>query len=509
MADKIMNTDFYSVLTDEYFKNYLNRERFIWDSKQWIYNVYYALYKTSKSIDDDNIDNNTLKSLLEKKFLTIKFSPNIDIVINYIQKYKEKKNVLVKEILVSNDLLQDIYNYKFEEVMLFIKENYSEIYNKINKNIIKLNIKEIEKILLANKIARFESCNMYAYAEYELTKQCFAYNNSISQNENIMVKRKYAQTAYIRCKLFKNKYTKEYYNISVNLKFKHNIKRSAIELRYDEVVFNIIQSVALKKITTLEKGPVFVSLKEIMTALYGDNREITVQTRNRLLDSIYYMAYCVSYKINLEEVAEGIEQLSNNNGIRDNMQYLIENINSSNDIERPLLPINSLGVVEYNNNLLIEGIFISKLSCLYLIPFYMRFLRKIHLDKLANIGKIPNNNKNNVGITINKTFISNLLIIYLYRRLETKFSKRGKTDISISLDTVYEYFGLESEDNLSSKDREKLKKNRYEIKANIIKILESMKVNKYIIDYSVETSGKYKKCSFKIQLKNARKQKAA
>ena len=132
-----MNTDFYSVLTDEYFKNYLNRERFIWDSKQWIYNVYYALYKTSKSIDDDNIDNNTLKSLLEKKFLTIKFSPNIDIVINYIQKYKEKKNVLVKEILVSNDLLQDIYNYKFEEVMLFIKENYSEIYNKINKNIIK------------------------------------------------------------------------------------------------------------------------------------------------------------------------------------------------------------------------------------------------------------------------------------------------------------------------------------------------------------------------------------
>lgn len=187
MADKIMNTDFYSVLTDEYFKNYLNRERFIWDSKQWIYNVYYALYKTSKSIDDDNIDNNTLKSLLEKKFLTIKFSPNIDIVISYIQKYKEKNNISTKGILVSNYLLQDIYNYKFGEVMLFIKENYSEIYNKINKNIIKLNVKEIEKILLANKIARFESCNMYAYAEYELTKQCFAYNNSISQNENSFI----------------------------------------------------------------------------------------------------------------------------------------------------------------------------------------------------------------------------------------------------------------------------------------------------------------------------------
>ena len=71
-----MNTDFYSVLTDEYFKNYLNRERFIWDSKQWIYNVYYALYKTSKSIESTkNIVISKLKIMIRIAYFLLRF-PN-------------------------------------------------------------------------------------------------------------------------------------------------------------------------------------------------------------------------------------------------------------------------------------------------------------------------------------------------------------------------------------------------------------------------------------------------
>lgn len=73
MINKPVINKFYTPLTEEYFKEPLNPEIFIYNSQQWIFSVYYALYKTSKSLNDDNVDNNTLKVLLKNIFQQLNF----------------------------------------------------------------------------------------------------------------------------------------------------------------------------------------------------------------------------------------------------------------------------------------------------------------------------------------------------------------------------------------------------------------------------------------------------
>ena len=153
-------------------------------------------------------------------FSTTKFPPDINHIINYIQKYKNIHDTIsTKDILVSNHLLHDIYYNKFNTLMPFIKEKYYEIYNKINTILDKLNSDEIKRIL-NYKIHQYYIGEMYAFADYELTRKCFDYYNRINQDCYDSAKRKFVKKAYIDCKLFEHQYTKESYNILLNLHFK-------------------------------------------------------------------------------------------------------------------------------------------------------------------------------------------------------------------------------------------------------------------------------------------------
>ena len=79
-----------------------------------------------------------------------------------------------------------------------------------------------------------------------------------------------------------------------------------------------------------------------------------------------------------------------------------------------------------------------------------------------------------------------------------------------SIDSVYEYFGLQYNENLAATDRNKIKKKRHEVKQIVINILDSMKSLKCIVDYDIENNGiHHNSCCFKIQLKKIKKKKAA
>ena len=517
--NKNTNINFYTPLTNEYFNDYLNREIFVINSQQWIYSVYYALYKISNSINNDDFNDNTLKVLLEYGFSTTKYPPDINHIINYILEYKNIHNTIsTKDILVSNHLLHDIYYNKFNALMPFIKEQSCEIYNKINTILDDLSIDEIKKIL-NYKISRYCIDEMYAYADYELTRKCFDYYNRINQDCYDSVKRKFVKKAYIDCKLFEHQYTKESYNILLNLHFKNNVKRSALNLRFDEVVFNIIQFLTRTKLQQTPQGKeeyIFISFKEIINMLYCENKTLTIQIRNRLLESIYYMAYCVNCDINLSNIAEHIDLLKDDKLQQTNMKKLINYTKINHYIIRqPLLPIESIGFAEYNNNILMEGIFVSKQSCLYLIPYFMKFVREIHLNQVANISKFcegdkAENDKNKPISAMKKTTIFMMLTIYLIRRIETKYGRKEKNETTINLNSIYEYFGLQYNENLAATDRNKIKKKRHEVKQIVINILNSMKSLKCIVDYDIENNGiQHNSCCFKIQLKKIKKKKVA
>ncbi len=508
--NKNTNINFYTPLTNEYFNDYLNREIFAINSQQWIYSVYYALYKISNSVNDEDVNDNTLKVLFKQSFATTKFPPDINHIINYIQEYKNTHNTIsIKDILVSNCLLHDIYYNKFNTFMPFIKEKYCEIYNKINTTLDKLNSDEIKRIL-NYKIHQYYIGDMYAFADYELTRKCFDYYNRINQDCYDSVKRKFVTKAHIDCKLFGSFDGKETYNISINLYFKNNIKRTAYDLRFDEVVFNIIQFLIytkLQQISRDEEGDIFISFKEITNMLYGETKNTSIPIRNRVLESIYYMAYCVNCEINLSDIAEHTDLLKNDNLQQTGIKEIIDNINSDNYIiKQPLLPIKSIGHAEYNNNILMEGIFVYKQSSLYLIPYFMGFIRNIHFNQVTDISKFckgdsEEDDKNKSQAT-RKTIIVMTLTIYLIRRIEAKFRRKIKDETTIDLDSLYEYFGLQYNENLAATDRNSIKKERYKLKQNVIKILDSMKFHGYVVDYYIEEEGLHRKpCGFKIQLK--------
>lgn len=520
--NKNTNINFYTPLTNKYFNDYLNREIFVINSQQWIYSVYYALYKISNSINDEDVNDNTLKVLLKQSFATTKFSPDINHIINYIQEYKNTHNTIsIKDILVSNHLLHDIYYNKFNTLMPFIKEKYGEIYNKINTILNKFNSDEIKRIL-NYKSLQYDNGKMYAFVDYELTRKCFDYYNRINQDCYDSVKRKFVTKAHIDCKLFEYLYSKdkkESYYVSLNLHFKNSTKRTALNLRFDEIVFNIIQFLVRTKLQQIPQNKevyIFISFKEIINMLYGETKNISIQIRNRVLQSIYYMAYCVDCEINLSNIAQHVGLLKNDSLQQTNIKKIIDNINNDNYIIRqPLLPIESISHAEYNNNILIEGIFVSKQSCLYLIPYFMGFIRDIHFRQVANISKFcegdnEEKNKNKSIPATRKTTKVMALTIYLIRRIETTYGDKKKGETSIDLDSIYKYFGLQYNENLAATDRNKIKKKRHEVKQIVINILDSMKSLKCIVDYDIENNGiHHNSCCFKIQLKKIKKKKAA
>ena len=61
---------------------------------------------------------------------------------------------------------------------------------------------------------------------------------------------------------------------------------------------------------------------------------------------------------------------------------------------------------------------------------------------------------------------------------------------------------MQYNENLAATDRNSIKKERYKLKQNVIKILDSMKFHGYVVDYYIEKEGLHRKpCGFKIQLK--------
>ena len=65
--------------------------------------------------------------------------------------------------------------------------------------------------------------------------------------------------------------------------------------------------------------------------------------------------------------------------------------------------------------------------------------------------------------------------------------------VDVDIDTVFKFL---------TADRNSIKKERYKLKQNVIKILDSMKFHGYVVDYYIEEEGLHRKpCGFKIQLK--------
>lgn len=485
MINKPVINKFYTPLTEEYFKEPLNPEIFIYNSQQWIFSVYYALYKTSKSLNDDNVDNNTLKVLLKKYFSTVKFSPDINIVISYIQKYKEKNNISTEEILVSNYLLQDIYNNKFQEVMIFLKKKYCDVYEKINEYITELNVGKIEKIPMYREPS-YDMGDSYCFVDYELTRKCFDYHTTSNNN--------------ISCVLFKDTKTKQKINFDVELNFNNNIKRTPQELRYDEIVFNVIQSIYTKYRSNVNKNScdfkknlLFIPLKTIEEYISEKNNELTLQQRHLLLRSIFFMKDFVSCKSNLEGIYMNIYKLHDIE-IAENLEKTIKDCEGSGyNIIRNLLPTHSLSYAINCNGALIEGIYVDKKSFIYAIPYYKKFIRVIYLNDLTLFENDFKEGDMHYKAT-KKTINSIPLIIYILRQLKTTYGrKKAKKQVILKMDTLFEYFSYDYNSYSGKPIDNLLKKKRCELIKLVNNILKHMEHGGIIKRYEQVKSHKKSK----------------